>query len=282
MALPSMLMLVVAVGVQFITPHNPAAAGGPPDPQQIVRFVIWGGLAMFVGMVAYWITYAIALGASTVAVSQLYRSESITIAGAYAPIRGQATSIAVLLFLVGLRIGIAAFGSALVLTLLSFGLALLTPVLSVLAIAAGMLATVALVIWMSLRYSVAVPVVVLEDHTPSESIARSIELTGGNLGRVFVMLLFAVIVAYAAMFVFQGPFVVASMMAGPETTSGFWLTLGGVVAGSIASAFTGPLAIIAVAVLYYDLRVRKEGLDLQLMISDLGRPAPDAPAALPG
>jgi hypothetical protein len=50
----------------------------------------------------------------------------------------------------------------------------------------------------------------------------------------------------------------------------------------VASAFTGPLVIIALAVLYYDLRIRKEGLDLQVMISDLGRRAPEAPAVLPG
>src|SRR5688572_18869080 len=77
MAVPSLLMLFVAVGVQFITPQNPAAAGGQPDPRQIISFAIWGGLAMLIGTLAYWITYAIALGASTVAVSQLYRAEPV-------------------------------------------------------------------------------------------------------------------------------------------------------------------------------------------------------------
>jgi len=75
---------------------------------------------------------------------------------------------------------------------------------------------------------------------------------------------------------------VAAALAGPETTTAFWLNLTGVVFGSVANALTGSLVIIALAVLYYDLRVRKEGLDLQLMISDLGRDTTDRPAILPG
>jgi hypothetical protein len=74
---------------------------------------------------------------------------------------------------------------------------------------------------------------------------------------------------------------VAAMLAGPETSTAFWLNMAGVIAGSIAGAFTGPLAIIAMAVLYYDLRIRKEGLDLELMIADLRADTPAA-APLPG
>jgi hypothetical protein len=281
MAVPSILMLVVSIGLQLLSPPPPGPDASP-DPQQVVSFAIWTGLALIIGSIAYWITYAIALGASTVAVSQLYRGEVVTIAGAYALMRGQAVDIAFMLFLIGLRLGALMFGSVLILALLAGGLSSISPVLSVLLAAGGLITLFAVIVWLGLRYAVAVPVVVLEDETASDSIARSIELTRGSLGRVFVVVLFAVIVAYAAMAVFQGPFIVAAVLAGPETTSGFWLNLSGVIAGSVASAFTGPLFIIALAVLYYDLRVRKEGLDLQMMIANLGRRTPEASAAVPG
>jgi hypothetical protein len=57
--------------------------------------------------------------------------------------------------------------------------------------------------------------------------------------------------------------------AGPETPTFFWANLLGTISGAIGGAFTGPLMIVAFAVLYYDLRVRKEGLDLELMLASL-------------
>ena len=132
----------------------------------------------------------------------------------------------------------------------------------------------AVFVWMALRYAVCVPPAVLEDLRASRALGRSVSLTSGALWRVLVLMLFTVVVAYAGFAVTQGPFLIAAVMAGPETSTAFWLNMAGVVAGSISGAFTGPLAIIAMAVLYYDLRIRKEGLDLELMIADLRAEAP--------
>ena len=64
------------------------------------------------------------------------------------------------------------------------------------------------------------------------------------------------------------------------------MNLLGTIAGSVGGAFTAPLMIVAFAVLYYDLRVRNEGLDLQLMLAGLepagGSSTPVSPALLPG
>jgi hypothetical protein len=156
-------------------------------------------------------------------------------------------------------------------------------VVAVVAVAAAF----ALSGWMALRYTVAVPAAVLEDIGAGSAIRRSVQLTKGSLGRVFVLLLFTMIITYAVMFVFQGPFLVASGMAGPESRAALLLALLGTVSGSIGSAFVSPLMIVAFAVLYYDLRIRKEGLDLQLMIASLDAGGsteanPQASAVLPG
>jgi hypothetical protein len=57
-------------------------------------------------------------------------------------------------------------------------------------------------------------------------------------------------------------------------------------AGSfLASALAGPISTIAVALMYYDQRIRKEAFDLQWMMDSIGHPsqpaAPEVPAAVP-
>jgi hypothetical protein len=69
------------------------------------------------------------------------------------------------------------------------------------------------------------------------------------------------------------------MIAGQETSTGLILTLLGIVSGTIGSTVSAPFMVIGLAVLYYDLRVRKEALDLQLMLGALDTPAGSAPGA---
>jgi hypothetical protein len=51
----------------------------------------------------------------------------------------------------------------------------------------------------------------------------------------------------------------------------------------ISTSLVGPLATIALTLIYYDQRVRKEGFDLQLMMSTMqpGTPAAAAAAGTP-
>lgn len=44
----------------------------------------------------------------------------------------------------------------------------------------------------------------------------------------------------------------------------------------LSTSFVGPLLEIAFTLIYYDERVRKEGFDLQLMMSNLENAAPAA------
>jgi hypothetical protein len=52
-----------------------------------------------------------------------------------------------------------------------------------------------------------------------------------------------------------------------------------------AGALAGPIATIAVALVYYDQRIRKEAFDLQWMMDSMAHPAqplpPDAPVSIP-
>jgi hypothetical protein len=161
------------------------------------------------------------------------------------------------------------------------------PLAAALFVIVGLFGAAGFWIWMMLRYAVAVPVVVLEGETASDAIRRSIALTEDSLLRVFALLAFTMVITYAVLALFQGPFVFVGIMAGPESSTAFWMNLLGTITGAIGGAFTSPLMIVAFAVLYYDLRVRKEGLDLQVMLSNLNAvpPAPGTAATsapLPG
>lgn len=284
MGVPSVIGLAFGIVTAVFTPQppSPESMAGAPDPAEVLRTMIFLVVAMIGMGIVYFITYAVALGATTVAVSELYMGRPVTIRESFTPLRGKVGRLALLLLLVSIR----TFG-LLILGAVSVGVgagvaAAGAPIVGVLMLTAGMFGAFALWIWLILRYAVAVPAAVLEDETSTDAIRRSIELTRGSLGRVCVLLIFTMIITYGVLMIFQGPFVFAAALAGPGAPAGFWMNLFGTIAGSIGGAFTGPLMIVAFAVLYYDLRVRHEGLDLQMMLSNLtleGRGAPPPSSA---
>src|SRR5262245_19438442 len=105
MALPSVLalamsLLVILIGVS-------ARPGPEPNSVLAVGRMIWvlGIVAtIFVTIVVYFVTYAVALGATTIAVSQIYLDRPGTIGGAFAALKGKIGRLTLLFFLVSLRI----------------------------------------------------------------------------------------------------------------------------------------------------------------------------------
>ena len=124
-----------------------------------------------------------------------------------------------------------------------------------------------------------VPAVLLEQLTAGRSIQRSIVLTRGNLLRVFVLFICAGVIAYATALLCQGPFMIGAFVAGEETTTAFWFRIAGLVFGTIGGTFSAPFGVVGLALMYYDLRIRKEAFDLQHMLNTLDPPPAAAPAA---
>lgn len=268
MAVPAAVTLLFSLSSQLV-PHRAAQTASTLNPVS-AGWIMTGALFGMMLLLAYVLAYMVALGATTAAVSELYLDRPITIAGAYAQMRGLKGSLMILMLLTGLRV----LGAILV-TLLVIGIIMGifgsgAPFLGgLLAILTG-LAGFVLVMLMTLRYALAVPALTLEPLSPSEAIRRSVDLTRGNVWRVFVLTIFASIITYISVMIFQVPLLTAAMIAGPESAAAFWLNLAAAVTGAIASAISGPIMIIALAVLYYDVRIRHEGLDLQIMMEKLG------------
>ncbi len=117
------------------------------------------------------------------------------------------------------------------------------------------------------RLGVAAPVCVVERAGPLTSISRSWQLTEKRFWQTLGVVLFNAIAP--AIFNSVLTAVVSLPLALINQTAS---TIGSSAAGWIVSAITTPLATAILVLLYLDLRVRREGLDLQLLGQGLAQP----------
>ena len=208
----------------------------------IVLAIIWFFAFIFVT--------GLSQAATTFAVTECYFDRPISALSAYRKSARFALRIVGLIFVTGIRIGLAS-------------LALVVP---------GILLT--------LKYSVAIPVAVLEDKRTGDSIRRSGDLTKGEYKRIFpIYVLFWVLsFVFGALAQYISAVPAVANLFGPAWLQGMQL-----LGQFISSTIVQPVLTISLAVLYFDLRVRKEGFDLQMMLQQLSEHSPETvtPISLP-
>jgi hypothetical protein len=126
-------------------------------------------------------------------------------------------------------------------------------------------------IYLAGRYGLATPAVVLEDQGPSGAMSRSKDLTERSVLRVLViyMLTYALIIVLSGLMgVGIGALALGITKQVGSTTSKALTE----VAAAIANSVITPVLAVALTVLYYDQRVRKEAFDIENMMSLLGEP----------
>lgn len=117
------------------------------------------------------------------------------------------------------------------------------------------------------RLVVATPSLVLEGLRPWEAIQRSWRLTSGHAGRVFGVLLSLVLVELLiglALGILVG--VGVSAVGGASSAAG---TVVGDVATLVVAVLVAPILASGLTLLYFDLRVRKEAFDLELLAQQI-------------
>ena len=191
-------------------------------------------------MVAAIVGYLFSQGGSLIAVSELYLGRSITIAQAF---RRVASDIWVLVGVV---------------------------ILNLLAIFAGFIALIIPGIYLLFRLFVCVPVALIEQKNPADALSRSFALTKGFMGRAIV-----IIVLYLALSLGFAALIQVPILAGVAASANdpaalrIWLSAQALLGGIFEILLT-PILLIATAIYYYDLRVRKEAFDLQVMMDPEG------------
>jgi len=265
---------------------DPTRLASPPA----VMAMFWGFLGVMAGItVLAMILYSIVAAAVTFAVSEAYLGRNTTVALAYRSAWGRvwrllAVALNILIRVLGIAIGVSVVlggaGAILIvgITAVIPGATSAQPVaMTVIAVLvlAVYAAVIGVMVYLALRYAVAIPALVLEDLGVLASIRRSVQLTKGRRGQVFVALLLASVISLVGSVVFYVPFYIATLISISRVhTIPPWLSLTGTISSAIGHSLTGPIFLIALVLCYYDTRIRKEAFDLQFMMASLDRQAP--------
>jgi hypothetical protein len=111
------------------------------------------------------------------------------------------------------------------------------------------------------RYFAVIPAVTLEKCSVGQAIKRSRELSADNGARIFLLL--------GAVILFM--FFIGAMLGGFAAA-----IAPGAIAALLylgAAALIGPFPAIVLTLLYYDIRIRKDGYDIELLANALNTPA---------
>jgi hypothetical protein len=178
---------------------------------------------------------------------------------------GAVIATSLLLLLIGICVPLPVVVVAVVLALLH-----LTPVAVLIGVLGG-IASFVFEVLLFIRLSVSLPALVLERISPVSAVKRSFELSRGSFWRLFGILLLTQIIVSVAALVLSIPFtVVGSVLGGSAGLFGASakVSLAGLIVGAIggiaASTVTAPISAGVAVLLYTDLRMRREGLDLAL------------------
>ena len=156
--------------------------------------------------------------------------------------------------------------AALTVVLLYFLGRMISPALGGLIIFAGAIAACWLVTWILCAYAMTTPIVVLEDLASSfDAFGRSWELTRDARNKVFGTVLVTWLISqFLPQVVVQG-LGNALGVAGNQSVQPVF-----VVVASLLGIVLAPILPCALTLLYYDLRVRREAFDIQVLSEQLG------------
>ena len=284
MAFPQVLNVAVSLFWQLV-PAAPAAPVAPDNPADVLKQfapILVASIAfLLLFLIVSFLIYAVALGATTYALSEVHLGRTATVSSAYQSLRGKVGRLVGLVFtflLIAFGVYLLMFALAMV-VVVAFGalIRLAAPSVStLLAVAVGVVAVLVFLVGavagavFLLRYGVAVPALVLENINIGQALRRSAFLTRGYKGQILVIGVLMYMVTAVVAFVFQAPFFVASLLLGFKLgVMPLWLRVPYAASAGAGGALAGPFLMIALALAYYDTRVRKEGFDLQHMMASL-------------
>ena len=254
-AIPHVLVLVLnllRVSLTFsgsalsrVTMHPGGAVTTTPPGMPSLNGIMAGAVIGLSVVVVSLIAYLLSQGGTVFAVSEIYLGRTITIAESFRRVSGELLNL--------------------------FGVVMLNG----LATLAGFICLFLPGVYILCRLIVCVPAALVENIGARDSLERSYELTRDNAGRAFVILLLYFAVSIAAAGLFAWPFAIIMVVVAQKDPSQMILWLQLTTVGSfLANVLVTPILTIASAILYYDLRVRKEAFDIQLMMNPTGSTAP--------
>jgi hypothetical protein len=126
-------------------------------------------------------------------------------------------------------------------------------------------------VYLWIAFAVAVPVLLTEGVKGTSALGRSRALVRGRWWGTFGVVLLGTILAGVVSAAIGGLAGLAAGTTDPGSVAGFLVNS---VSGTLGSMISTPFTAAFVSVLYFDLRVRKEAFDLQLLAERIGLTAP--------
>jgi hypothetical protein len=196
-----------------------------------------------------------------------------------------------------LRFAISRFASVVLVTVLT-GLLVLAPFVAVgLVIAAVVvsgleggvliativvftLGAVAAAVWLYISVQVSVPALLTEELRGRRALRRSAALVRGRWWQAFVVIVLGALLAAIVSGAITGLLTAVTLTdIGDSVVANLILNA---IGSTIATVLTTPFTAAVITVLYFDLRVRKEGFDLELLAQRIGVDPPGgSPSFLP-
>lgn len=222
-----------------------------------------------IGLVAtvFWVGASLLLKAGTIRViSDSYLGQEPELGAA---LRFGVAKIVPLLLVAlskGLLLGLIILFGALGIGLLTVIGRLMGPAVGGLLVFVGGIGLCWLIVWIACGYGMTTPVVVLEELSSSfDAFGRSWELTRGFRGKVFGTMFVVWLIGY-----FLPQMVISGINAFVSAAGNTVLQTFLVVLSSLIGILLAPILPCALTLLYYDLRVRREAFDLQILSEQLG------------
>lgn len=139
------------------------------------------------------------------------------------------------------------------------GPALWLSILVIIGLVAGFLVFFVPGVWLAVAWSVALPVLLVEGRSGTAALRRSSELVRGHwwatFGKLFVAYVLALVAADVVAAIVTTP---VALAAGSDSFAALAV---GDAATAITSMFTTPFVAAVTALIYFDLRGRREGYD---------------------
>jgi len=131
-------------------------------------------------------------------------------------------------------------------------------------------------IWLYIAWAFALPVLLVEGLRGPAALGRSYALVRGRWWRTFGVIALGFLLAIVIATLARGVFLLGLLIGDDDALVLVLSTIAGIVGLALAAPFQAAL----VTVLYFDARVRADGLDLEQLAGEIGADAP-APATAP-
>jgi hypothetical protein len=131
----------------------------------------------------------------------------------------------------------------------------------------GLLVALGLTVWLGVSWSLAAPAYILEGVSVVGALRRSFHLVRRQWWRMFGILLLSVVITMLLAMILQIPFSIGgAVLTAAIGTGGSLLPMLalGAIGTIVATTVTAPFRAGVVGLLYFDQRIRREGLDLEL------------------